>query len=362
MPAGHYEVLGVARDAAPDEIKRAYRTLAREHHPDANSGDPDATERFKEITRAYEVLSDPEKKQRYDMFGHERAGASGFGDFAGASDLFSAFFGGSRGATRRGERRGADLLAEVEISLEDAALGAEREVEIGTLGECPKCGGNGAQPGTSPDRCSGCGGSGEVRQARRTFLGDIVTASACPRCGGSGEEIPYPCDRCAGHGRVEVTDAITLRIPPGVDDGAQLRVSGRGQAAPRGGRTGDLYVEVRVTPHEVFRRAGDDLGCEISVPMTVAALGGEIEIPTLEGAEEVSVEAGTQTGEVKRLRGLGMPRLDGRGRGQLVALLRVQTPTGLDSEQAELLARLAELRGEETGQRGFFEKIKEAFK
>jgi molecular chaperone DnaJ len=363
MATDYYEILGVPRDATADDIKRAYRKLARENHPDANPGDPAAADRFKEINAANEVLSDPVKRQRYDQFGDERAGAPGFGDFGNISDLFATFFGGGfgGGGGRRGPTRGADVLAEIELTLEEAADGVERDVEVTTLGACSECNGSGAAPGTFPTRCSDCGGTGEIRSVRRTMLGNVVTATTCHTCGGTGQEITTPCPECRGRGRVEVTDTLTVSIPPGIEDGARLRVSGRGEAGVRGGRSGDLYVGINVLPHEVFRRAGADLGCEVSVPMTVAALGGTIEIPTLDGPEEVEVAAGTQSGEVKRLRGRGMPHLGGRGRGELVALLKVETPTGLDAEQAELLQRFAKLRDERAGSKGFFDRIKEAF-
>ena len=363
MTADYYEVLGIPRDATPDDVKRAYRKLARQYHPDANPGDPEAADRFKEINAANEVLSDPVKRRRYDQFGDERVGAAGFGGFDNISDLFATFFGGGfgGGGGRRGPARGADVLAEIELTLEEAAEGVEREVEVTTLGACPDCNGSGAAPGTFPTRCSDCGGTGEIRSVRRTMLGNVVTASTCPRCGGAGQEITTPCPSCRGRGRVEVTDTLKVVIPPGVDDGARLRVSGRGEAGVRGGRSGDLYVAINVLPHEVFRRAGADLGCEVSVPMTVAALGGTITIPTLDGPEEVEVAAGTQPGEVKRLRGRGMPYLGGRGRGELVALLKVETPTDLDAEQVELLQRFAKLRDEQAGSKGFFDRIKEAF-
>lgn len=357
-----YETLGVARDASQEDIKRAYRRLARQHHPDANQHDPEAEERFKEITQAYEVLSDPAKRQRFDMFGDERAGAAGFSDFGGISDLFASFFGGAGTRPQRGPARGADILAAVDLTLEEAAVGAEREVEVETLIECPVCDGSGATPGTFPSRCSDCGGTGEVRQARQTVFGSMITATTCPRCGGNGQVIDDPCAECSGRGRIRTTDMLTVKIPAGVDDGAQLRVSGRGQAGVRGGRSGDLYVEIRVAPHPVFRRVGDDLGCEVSVPMTIAALGGDIEIPTLDDPEVVEVSPGTQSGEVVRLRGRGMPRVRRGGRGELIALLKVETPTGIDSEQADLLRRFAELRGEEAGTKGFFDKIKQAFR
>lgn len=358
----YYEVLEVHRGATADEIKKAYRRLARQLHPDANPADVAAGERFKEVTRAYEVLSDPAKRQRYDTFGDERVDAASFADFGGISDLFASFFGGAGGSgARRGPGRGSDLLTEVEVSLEEAASGAERSVEVHTLGECPECQGSGAAPGTFPSRCVDCGGSGEQRQVRRTVFGNVVTATTCPRCGGSGEEIADRCKRCSGKGRIDVTDSLTVSIPPGVGDGAQLRVTGRGEAGFRGGRSGDLYVAIRVTPHDVFRRAGDDLGCEVPVPLTVAALGGQVQVPTLAGAEAIEIPAGTQPGEVIRLRGQGMPRLNGRGRGELVALLKVETPTDLDEEQRALLEEFARLRQEQVGQRGLFGKIKEAF-
>ncbi|MDQ3963063.1 MAG: molecular chaperone DnaJ [Actinomycetota bacterium] len=358
--ADHYGVLGVTREATQDEIKRAYRSLARELHPDTNP-DPAASERFKEITHAYEVLSDPQKRERYDMFGDDRMGAAGFGDFHGISDLFSTFFGGAGGSGRRGPARGADLLAEVEITLEEAAEGAEREVEVTALTECETCAGSGSAPGTFPVSCTECGGTGEIRTVRQTMLGQMITATTCGRCGGSGQEIVDPCKTCRGAGRVERTEALTVQIPPGVDDGAQLRVSGRGQAGTRGGRAGDLYVGIRVLPHDTFQRAGADLGCEVPVPMTVAALGGVVTVPTLEGPEELDVTPGTQSGEVVRLPGRGMPRIRARGRGELVVLLKVETPSDLSEEEAELLRRFAELRNESIGGKGFFDRIKEAF-
>ena len=363
MPQDFYEVLQVPRDASQEDIKRAYRALAREHHPDRNREDPHAEERFKEITRAYEVLSDPEKRQRYDLYGDERAGAEHFADFGGISDLFASFFGSRpQSHSRRGPARGEDVLAEIEITLEEAAAGVEREIEVTTMQECPDCHGSGAAPGTFPTRCSGCGGTGEIRQVSRTLFGNMMTASPCPVCHGTGEQIVQRCRLCSGRGRNPVNETLRVQIPPGIDEGAQIRVSGRGQAGLRGGRSGDLYVAISVAPHDTFSRVGNDLGCEVSVPMTVAALGGTVEVPTLEGPEPIEIAPGTQSGEVVRLKGKGVPRLNGAGRGELVALLKVETPTGLDDEQAELLRRLAEARGESAGQRGFFERIKEAFK
>lgn len=362
--ADHYAVLGVSRDASPEDLKRAYRNLARKYHPDANPGDAEAAEHFKEVNRAYEVLSDPQKRANYDAYGDERGvGAAGFGDFGGISDLFATFFGGGAPGQgrRRGSGRGADVLAEVELTLEEAATGVERDVEVSTLARCAECDGSGSEPGTFPSRCAECGGTGEVREVRRTVFGNVMTAAPCVRCGGRGEEITSPCKACGGRGRVQVTETLTVQIPPGVDDGAQLRVTGRGEAGVRGGRSGDLYVGISVAPHDVFRRAGEDLACEVSVPMTIAALGGTVEVPTLGQPEPVEIEPGTQSGEVIRLKGRGMPRLGGYGRGELVALLKVETPRDLSPEEAELLEEFAKLRGEQTGQRGLFDKIKEAF-
>jgi molecular chaperone DnaJ len=358
--ADHYSILGVPRDASADEIKRAYRSLARRYHPDANPDDPEAAEHFKEVNHAYEVLSDPTKRANYDAYGDDRGPVGFSGGFGDISDLFATFFGGPTSG-RRGASRGSDILAEVDLTLEEAAAGAEREVEVTTLGECDECKGSGAAAGTFPTRCSECGGTGEARQVRRTVFGNVMTATTCPRCGGRGEEITTPCPNCGGRGRVQVTDVLTVQIPPGIDDGARLRVTGRGEAGTRGGRSGDLYVSINLIPHETFRRAGDDLGCEVAVPMTVAALGGTVEVPTLEDPELVDVAPGTQSGEVIRLRGRGMPRLAGRGRGDLVGLLRVETPKDLTSEEAELLEAFAKLRGDRPAQRGLFDKIKETF-
>ena len=363
MAQDHYEILGVSRTATAAEIKSAYRRLARDHHPDANQNDPEAEDRFKQISHAYEVLSDAEKRQRYDTYGDERGpqGMGGFGDFGDISDLFSSFFGGG-GRTRRGPARGADVLAEVELTLEEAAEGVEREVEIEVLSKCVDCDGSGTAPGTFPQRCSDCNGTGELRQVRRTMFGNMMTATPCARCGATGQMIVDPCPRCRGAGRIPQADSLTVQIPPGVDDGARLRVSGRGEAGPRGGLAGDLYVSIGVLPHEIFQRAGDDLACEVRVPMTVAALGGLTKVPTLDGHEEITIAPGTQSGEVVRFRGKGMPRLGGRGRGELVGVLRVETPRDLSGEEAELLQQFAKLRGDEGAEpRKLFDRIKEAF-
>lgn len=357
----HYSTLGVSRDASQDEVKRAYRRLARELHPDTNP-DPQASERFKAVTHAYEVLSDPSKRRNYDMFGDENGrGGAGFADFGGISDLFSTFFGGSTGQRRGGPQRGADVLTEVEVTLEEVFTGVDRTVDLPNLASCPDCDGTGAAPGTHASTCSDCGGTGELRQVRRTVFGDMMTAASCPTCRGSGQVITSPCRNCGASGRVQVTESLTVHVPAGIEDGARLRVSGRGQAGTKGGSKGDLYVSVVVVPHPTFQRAGADLGCEVSVPMTVASLGGSVTVPTIDGEEEVDIDPGTQSGEVVRLKGRGMPRLGSRGRGESVVLLKVETPTDLDREQAELLQRLAEMRDEPVEARGFFERLKQAF-
>jgi molecular chaperone DnaJ len=360
--ADHYATLGVSRDATQEEIKKAYRRLARELHPDATSSDPESEERFKAVGQAYAVLSDPEKRRRYDTFGDERAtgGFSDFGDFGGIGDLFSTFFGGG-GQRRSGPQRGADVLAHVELTLEEAATGIEKDIELDNLVPCPDCHGSGAAPGTSPETCPDCRATGELREVRRTVFGNVMTAVPCARCRSTGQIVASPCRNCGGTGHIELTETLTLQVPPGVDDGARLRISGRGQAGPRGGPSGDLYVNIGVAPHAVFQRVEADLACEVLVPMTVAALGGYAEVPTLDGSEEIEISPGTQSGEIVRLRGKGMPRLGGRGRGELIASLKVDTPTKLTKEQADLLEQLAKLRGEEPAPRGLFDKIKEAF-
>ncbi len=271
----------------------------------------------------------------------------------------------SSGEDRPGHRaapeRGADILTTVVLTLEEAALGVEREIEVDSLAGCEVCGGSGASPGSYPTTCSDCGGTGERREVRRTVFGNMMTAVSCSRCRGSGQQILDPCKACDGSGRTHVEEVHTIKVPAGIEDGARLRVTGRGQAGARGGGSGDLYIEVAIAQHKVFRRVGDDLGTEVLVPMTVAALGGPVQVPTLEGDEEVEIEPGTQSGEVLRMKNRGMPRLGGRGKGELVVLLKVETPTGLDKEQAELMVQLANMRGETTSPRGLFSKIKEAF-
>jgi molecular chaperone DnaJ len=376
MADDYYELLGVARDASDDEIKRAYRRLARELHPDANPGDADAEERFKKVAVAYEVLRDPEKRRQYDMFGTV-GGMGGAGDpFAGfgggISDLFDAFFGGTGfggggGGRRRGPSgppRGADLEVGHELSFVDAAFGGQHDVTVRTAVACETCHGSGAEPGTSPTRCPTCEGAGEVRRVRQSILGQMVTASVCDRCHGTGEIIESPCSTCRGDGRKVEDRTYTVDVPGGLDDGQTLRLSGRGAVGPRGGAAGDLYVHVRVRPHDRFVRQGYDLVHELHVPLTQAALGAHFPYETLDGVEDFVVPAGTQTGRVFRLRGRGIPHVDGRGRGDLLVQVVVDTPTGLAGRQEELLRELAAERGEDVApaETGLFSRIKSAFK
>jgi len=375
MSTDYYELLGVASSATEDEIKRAYRARARELHPDANGGDPHAEERFKEVTMAYETLRDPERRRRYDMFGPDApgGGGSGFdGAFAGGlGDLFETFFGGSFGGNpfgggrqRAHSRQGPDMEVALDLAFEDAVFGVHREVRLRQPVACATCEGSGARPGTTPTTCTECQGSGEVHRVRRSILGQMVSSSPCPRCSGTGEEVSSPCNDCRGEGRVTEERAYTVDVPAGVDDGSTLRLTGRGAAGARGGGYGDLYVHLRVAAHERLQRHGHDLVDVLHLPMAQAALGAHLRYETLDGTEDLVVPAGTQSGRVFRLRGRGVPHLDGRGRGDLLVQVMVDTPTHLSGEQDELLRRFAAERGEEVAPADtrLFSKIRSAFK
>lgn len=363
----YYEVLGISPQASVDEIKRAYRTLARRYHPDSNRDDPEAAERFKEISRAYETLSDPERRRQYDVFGADgrtSAGAGAPGDF-GLGDLFDAFFGGDafgRGGAA-GPVRGADAEVRIDLTLADAAFGVTRTIEARLPVECERCDGSGCEPGTHPARCDACGGAGEVRQVRRSILGQMVTAAPCAACRGTGSRIPSPCRDCRGDGRIQGSCSIDVDVPAGIDTGQRLRLSGRGPAAPRGGIPGDLYVTVVVASDRDLERHGDDLLHVRRVSLTQAALGASLTVETLEGPEQLVVPPGTQPGHLFRLRGRGMPALRGRGRGDLLVRVDVEVPARLSPDEAELLRRLADLRGEEVApaEEGFFSRLKSAF-
>ena len=369
MPADYYEVLGVPRDASSDDIKRAFRRLARELHPDTNPDSPDAEAKFKEVALAYEVLSDPERRERYDRFGPE--GVTGMtGDpsnFGGLGDLFDAFFGGGFGGGSRGPTgppRGSDLEVVIDLDLEQAVFGTQAPISVRTAVTCDLCTGSGAAEGTQPVTCYECNGTGQVRRVRQSILGQMVTAGPCTNCGGTGEVIASPCERCRGEGRLIEERTYQVDVPAGVDNGSTLRLTGRGAVGPRRGAAGDLYVHVRVRQHERFVREGHDLVCEIPIAFTQAALGAHLSIETLDGTEDLVVPGGTQTGRVFKLKGRGVPHLGGRSRGDVLVRVRVDTPTRLSREEEDLFRRLAEERGEDVApaDTGFFSKIKSAFK
>lgn len=376
-----YELLGVSRNATDEELKRAYRRKARQLHPDANPGDAQTEERFKEVSVAYEVLRDPERRQRYDQFGPAgvfgpAAGGSagGFGGdpFAGGlGDLFEAFF-GAAGTSRAGHGRrsgpvpGPDAELVLDLSFRDAVFGAKREVAVSTPVRCDACQGSGARPGTGAVRCPDCGGLGELRRVRQSILGQVVTAVPCGRCHGSGEVIADPCPDCRGEGRRVVDRTLVVEVPAGVDDGSTLRLAGHGPAGVRGGPNGALFVHLRVAPDPDFERVDTDLHTTVHVAMTQAALGASLEVPTLDEPRTVPITAGTQSGTVVTLKGLGVPRLRGRGRGDLHVHVVVDVPTELDDAQRALLAELAVARGEvvadgrEGHGEGLFSKLRSA--
>ena len=391
-----YETLGVARDADGDAIKKAYRRLARQLHPDVNP-DPETQDRFKDVTRAYEVLSDPEKRRMYDLGGDPFNGQGFAGAGAGAgfsfTDIMDAFFGGAAGGTggaagggrgpRARMRRGQDALIRLDVELAEAAFGTTRDLTVDTAVRCGVCHGDGAAPGSSPQPCSTCGGRGETVQVQRSFLGEIRTMRPCAACRGYGTIIPDPCRECSGDGRVRSRRTITVKIPAGVDTGTRVQLAGEGEVGPGGGPAGDLYVEVHVAPHPVFVRQGSDLGCTVTIPMTAAALGLTIDLPTLEadltsdstepdsGPETsvaLEIRPGTQSGTELSLPGRGVPSLRGTGRGDIVVRVVVETPTRLDDRQEELLAELAALRHEESpdgrvhdAPKSVFDKLRGAF-
>ncbi len=364
----HYAVLGVGRDASQDEIKRAYRKMARQHHPDANA-DPQAEDRFKELNAAYEVLSDPERRRRYDQFGDDRSASSPFAGFGDLGDLMETFFGGSpfgsgRQGPHRGPQQGDDLAVAVEITLGEAATGAQRTVTLNDLVTCEPCGGNGCEPGTFRLRCSRCAGTGEMRSVQRSIFGQVMTSRPCTACGGAGDGPASPCRSCGGVGTVTGTRTVEVQVPAGVAAGMTLRVGGRGRPGSLGGPPGDLFVRVSVVAHEVFEREGDDLRCVVGVPFSIATLGGDVHVPTLDGEETLHVEPGTPSGQEIRLRDRGIPHLQARGAGDLVVRLDVVVPRDLSAEQRAAVEALARLRDEtvDPPAAGFVSKIKDALR
>jgi len=359
----YYELLGVDKSVSAEDLKKAYRKLALKYHPDRNPGNKDAEEKFKDISHAYEVLSDPDKRRQYDQFGPDAfsgaAGGPGGNPFGGSgfmdpNDLFSQIFGNARGGraggsifdeffggggrSRNGAADGSDLSYDLEITLEDAVFGAEKKITIPRMNTCDNCGGSGAEPGSGKTRCVRCGGTGQVTAS----TGFFQVRQPCPSCGGAGEVFDRPCRKCRGEGRVRVERKLQLRIPPGVDTGSQLRISGEGESGRRGGQPGDLYVVIHVLNHRVFTRHGSDLICEVPVPFHIAAAGGFVEVPTMSGAVKVKIAEGTQSGARLRVKGKGMPSLRGSGRGDLLIIVNVETPSKLNPAQKKALEALQE--------------------
>jgi len=372
----YYEILSVTRSASMDEIKKSYRKLAVKYHPDKNPGDSEAEDRFKELGEAYEVLMDSEKRAAYDRYGHAafqqgggaRGGGGGFHDpfdlfrevfgSAGGGGIFEQFFGGNT-ADSQGRQRGSDLRYDLSISLEEAARGCEKEIEIRKLDTCEDCNGSGASPGSRLVTCHVCGGRGQVIASRGFFQ----VAQTCPNCHGSGRVVDKPCRSCQGEGRKEKVTRVKLKIPAGVDEGARLRSSGGGEAGLRGGPHGDLYVVLRIQEHEVFQRDESDLHCELPLPFATAALGGEVQVPSLDGPVKLKIPAGTQSSAVFRIRGKGVPVLGSSAKGDLYARVQVEVPTSLNHEQKQKLAEFAELCGDHNSpiHKSFYERLKELF-
>lgn len=373
----YYEVLTVERTSSSEEIKRSYRKLAVKYHPDKNPGDAEAEEKFKELGEAYDVLMDPEKRAAYDRYGHAAFAQGGmgsrgggfhdpfdlfrevFGAAGGSGGIFDHIFGGGGGSDQSGRQRGSDLRYDLQITLEEAAFGAEKEIEIRKLDACRKCEGTGAQEGSRVVTCPTCRGRGQVIASRGFFQ----VAQTCPQCHGGGRIVEKPCRTCHGEGRVEETSRVKLKIPAGIDEGSRLRSSGGGEAGVRGGPSGDLYVVIHLKEHDVFVREGMDLHCEVPLPFTAAALGGEVKVPTLKGSANLKIPAGTQGGTVFRIRGEGMPGLQSSARGDILTRVQVEVPTRLNHEQREALKQFAELCGEENSplHKSFYERLKDLF-
>ena len=376
MPRDYYEVLGVGREAGEAEIKKAFRSLARELHPDTNREDPHAEERFKEVAEAYEVLSDSERRAVYDRFGHEGLRSGGyepsFSTFGSFADIFEAFLGGNSpfgsafGGTPGGPERGQDAGVEVTLTLEEVATGVSRDVEVELALACSNCHGNGAEPGTPIETCPKCGGTGQLQAVSRSVFGQLVRMQVCDRCQGEGKIPQTPCHVCRGSGREVSAQILTVDIPAGIEDGQRVRLGGRGHVGARGGPPGDLYLLVDVEPDPRFERHGDDLVTRLDVPFTEAALGAKLPVPTLDGEEQVELKPGTQPATVLRLRGRGLPQLRGRGHGDLHVMVNVLVPSNLTDEQRDLLQRFADSANGETypgpKHEGLFDRIRHAFR
>jgi molecular chaperone DnaJ len=366
----YYEVLEVPKNASPDELKAAFRKLARQHHPDVNKN-ADAEERFKELNEAYAVLSDPEKRAAYDRFGHAGVRGPGGGapnftvDFD-LADIFGDLFGfGGMGRSgrqaRNAPRRGADLQYRLDLTFEEAVFGVEKEIEITRDEVCSTCGGSGAKPGTSPVRCSTCNGSGEVRQVRQTFIGSMVQVSTCPACRGAGETISAPCSTCQGRGLERRTRRKVVNVPPGVDSGTQIRLAAEGQPGENGGPNGNLYILIQVKSHKFFRRRENDILLDLNINIAQATLGADVEVPTVDGPATLKIPTGTQPGKVLYLKGKGVPKLRSSGRGDQLVVVNIEIPSRLTAEQRQLFEKLAKSLGSEVRpqERGFLDWLKD---
>ena len=360
----YYEVLGVGRQASADELKKAFRKIAMDSHPDRHPDDAAAHERFKEASEAYSVLSDPERRRSYDLFGHSAVGGPSI-DFSDMpfADIFDTFFGGGFGSRSRRERsnRGDDLRYDLTITFEESFTGVEKQIDVARLAACQRCSGSGAEPGSGQETCPGCGGAGQIRRAAQSFFGQVVTTATCPTCGGAGRILRNPCQQCRGQGRVQTPRRLAVKIPAGVDTGSQIRLSGEGEAGLRGGPPGDLYVVIRVKSHPDLARHDQDIVFELRVNMVQAALGDRIEIPTLEGPVEIAIPPGTQNGQSFRLAGRGMPDVRGGRRGDQYVVVQIVIPKDLNAEQKALLRKVGGLTGKpEKVAKGFFEKLRDA--
>ncbi|SHE28467.1 molecular chaperone DnaJ [Tissierella praeacuta DSM 18095] len=370
MMRDYYEILGIEKNASDDEIKKAYRSLAKKYHPDLNPDNKEAEAKFKEVNSAYEILSDPEKRSRYDRFGHAgvdpqaggySGGFGGFGDIF--EDIFDIFGGGFSQSRRSGPVRGSDLRYNLNLEFKEAVFGTEKEIQVRRTENCHTCGGTGAKPGTEKETCSTCKGRGEVRYAQQTPFGQFVRTSTCDVCNGTGEVIKDKCTTCGGTGKEIKIKKIKVKIPAGVDTGSIISMRGEGEAGEKGGPNGDLYIYINVAEDPIFKRSGNDIYLSIPISFVEAALGAEIEVPTLEGIINYRIEEGTQTGTEFRLRNMGVPNVKGHGKGDLFFTVVVQVPTKLTDKQKELLRDFANEKGENIKEhkKGFFDKVKDAF-
>ncbi len=372
----YYEVLGVQKGASDADIKKAFRKMAKEYHPDLHPGDKEAEKHFKEVNEAYEVLSDPQKKARYDQFGHAgvdpnfgAGGGAGYGGFTDMDfdlgDIFSSFFGGGgRRSNPNAPRQGSDVAVTEILSFEEAAMGCKKQVQVPIVERCDDCGGSGAKKGTTPRTCSRCNGTGQETRQQRTPFGVMSTQTTCSQCGGKGKIIETPCPTCNGNGAVRKRQTVGVNVPAGIDDGQVISIRGKGNAGVNGGPAGDLQVRISVRPHPIFEREGYHLWCDLPLTFAQAALGATVEVPTLEGKTELDVKDGTQPGDIITLKGKGVPYLNGRGRGDILFRVTVEIPKNLSSEQKKILREFEQKTGDKNYQkrRSFFEKLKDTFK